>query len=102
MTSGKTRTAAQVTAETTSGNKRSRDCHPNEDLPRPCSGAIAEYSAQLRLSPLALASRAKYLSLAQSYLAWLAGRDVSGILSMTLPPVTGRCATTVGTSRSSG
>jgi integrase/recombinase XerC len=39
---------------------------------------MADYSKQLRMAPLAPASRAKYLSRVRGYLAWLADSDASG------------------------
>jgi integrase/recombinase XerC len=78
MTSGNPRKAPSVGTETTSGNKGPRDKALRPDLPGPCSVAMAEYSAQIRLAPLAPASRAKYLSRVRAYLAWLPGSDASG------------------------
>jgi len=48
------------------------------DLPGPFSDAMADYPKQLRMAPLAPASRAKYLSRVRGYLVWLADSDASG------------------------
>lgn len=78
MTSGNPHSAALVTSATTSGDKGLRHGPPREDLPGPYGDAMAEYSAQLRMAPLAPASRAKYLSRVRAYLNWLGGSDASG------------------------
>src|SRR4030088_2062203 len=56
----------------------SRGRLPPMDLPGPFSEAMADYSKQLRMAPLAPASRAKYLSRVRGFLAWLADSEALG------------------------
>jgi integrase/recombinase XerC len=48
------------------------------DLPGPFSDAMADYSKQLRMAPVAPPSRAKYLSRVRGFLAWLADSEALG------------------------
>jgi hypothetical protein len=67
-----------VGSQIASGNRESRGRLLPNDLPSPLSQAMADYSKQLRRTPLAPSSRAKYLSRVRGYLAWLADSDASG------------------------
>jgi hypothetical protein len=67
-----------VGSQTASGNRGLRNRLPRRDLSGASRDAMADYSKQLRMAPLAPVSRAKYLSRLRGFLAWLADSDASG------------------------
>lgn len=62
----------------TSGNTATPALQPRPGVPNVYAEVLAEYAASLDRTPLAPASRAKYLGRARGYLSWLASAEVQG------------------------
>lgn len=89
MTSENTNGAGSLGSETTSGNSGSRGRQPLKDLSGPYNETMVEYSRQLYIAWLALASHARYLSRVRAYLGWLSDSDISGDPLMVHPVLPG-------------
>jgi len=78
VASGNTRQATSLASRTTSGNTAAPALQATPGVAEVYAEALAEYAGFLDGTPLAPASRAKYLGRARGFLSWLASADVQG------------------------